>query len=661
MGSSSKPNVIRWSHNRGRNGWDIPTEVSPDMSTESLNVDIVAGALGRKRKGSATQTFTGDAFSGYDVTYRFVPAAGEAAAVVMIVSYDSAVAKIVRVAAGTAAVELTLANAVEAPGQNARFATLNGKAYIAFNSDENRLHVYDPALSTTVVRRSGLPLPAAPTMADVAGAVISATLRYYRIQWRVKVGSVVQRQGLLGTAGTHTPAGTAAAVRITKPSASAEGETHWAIYGSADGTAYYEVAEVAVGTTTYDDATEPAAYATNFEPAPDEGAYTPFPSVKSILSTGERLVGFGVYESSAGQSVLPKNGRVYFTPVLDSSDSDDDERLSNTIDFQGWIDVGRNSGAEDRALAGPLDDIIFVFQSKGVFKLVPTGDASQPYRRIVVTPEQGAVSQESTFVGEDEQGHPCVYWLDPVRGPYRYGRGGLQWCGYDVQDLWATVNLAATERVAAGLYDPEQRAVIFGLATTAGAANGITEYIKFFVREGRPTGDMNGVRGGWVRMTQGGGGDIGISMAMLPETIGATMSRTLKPYFGARTPLLRRWNDDSATQDGSSSFQAYVTSAAWDFDLLHVFKQVGVAVLQAVAASAVSIRQTLSRNFGYESRTADVLLTAEGSQTRIIKKIEGTAMTEIKTLQVTLGDSAAANTAWTLDEYAITLEGQDEL
>jgi hypothetical protein len=655
MGSSSKPNVIRWSHNRGRNGWDIPTEVSPDMTAESYNVDIVAGSLGRKRKGSATQTLTGDSISAYDSLYRFVPPAGETSAVVLIVD---AVPKMFKVAAGTAAAELTLANTIESEPFNVRFTTLNGKAYIAFNSDENRLHVYDPALSTTVVRRSGLPLPAAPTMADVAGAVISATLRYYRIQWRVKVGSVVQRQGLLGPAGSHTPAGTAAAVRVTKPTASGEGETHWAIYGSADGTAYYEVAEVAVGTTTYDDATEPAAYATNFEPAPDEGAFTPFPSVKCILSTGERLVGFGVYESSAGQSVLPKNGRVYFTPVLDSSDSDDDERLSNTIDFQGWIDVGRNSGAEDRALAGPLDDIIFVFQSKGVFKLVPTGDASQPYRRIVVTPEQGAVSQESTFVGEDEQGHPCVYWLDPVRGPYRYGRGGLQWCGYDVQDRWAAVNLAADVRVAAGVYDPEQRACIFGITT--GASNAIGEYLKFFVREGRPSGDSNGVRGGWVRHV-GGPANLAVGMAMLPETIGATMSRTLKPYVGDRNPTLRRWNDDSATQDGSTSFQAYVTSAAWDFDLLHVFKQVGVAVLQAAAASAVSIRQTLSRNFGYEPRTADVLLTADGSQTRIIKKIEGTAMTEIKTLQVTLGDSAAADTAWTLDEYAITLEGQDEL
>jgi hypothetical protein len=378
-----------------------------------------------------------------------------------------------------------------------------------------------------------------------------------------------------------------------------------------------------------------------------------------VLSTGERLLGFGVWDTNAGDSVLPRPGRVYFTPVLDSTDSDDDERLSNTIDFQGWIDIGRNAGAEDRALAGPLDDIIFAFQSKGVYKLVPTGDASQPYRRVVVTREQGCVSQESTFIGEDEQGHPCVYWLDPVRGPYRYGRFGLQWCGYDVQDMWATVNLAATTRVASGVYDPEQRACIFGLAY--GANNAISGYLKFFVREGRATDDANGVRGGWVRMTQGGTPDVVISMAMLPKTIGATMTRPLKPYFGARTPLLRRWNDDASTQDGTDSFQAYVTSGAWDFGLLHVFKQVGVSVLQAVVGAAVSIRQTLSRNFGAESRTADLLLTAEGTETRVVRKFEATAMAEVKALQVTLGDSAAANTAWTLDEYAITLEGQDEL
>jgi hypothetical protein len=658
MASRAKDSVIRWSHNRGRNGWDIPTEVSPDMSCESFNIDLVQGALGKKRKGSAAQTFTGDSFTGYEALYRFVPAAGETSAYILIVSYDAGVPRMFKVAAGTAASELTLANTIDANQVDTRFATLNGKCYIAFNSDENRLHVFDPNLSTTAVRRSGLPVPAAPTMADVAGAVISATLRYYRIQWRVKSGSTIQRQGLLGTAASHTPAGTAAAVRVTKPAASGEGETHWVIYGSADGTAYYEVAETAVGTTTYDDATEPAVYATNFEPAPDEGAFTPFPSVKCILSTGERLVGFGVYESSAGQSVLPKNGRVYFTPVLDTSDSDDDERVSNSIDFQGWIDVGRNSGAEDRALAGPIDDIVFVFQSKGIYKLVPTGDASQPYRRIVISTEHGAVSQESTFVGEDEQGHPCVYFIDPVRGPYRYGRGGLQWCGYDVQDVWASINLAASVRVAAGLYDPEQRAAIFGLSLASAAA--ISAWIKFFVREGRPSGDMNGVRGGWVRMVHGSGAQDAISMALLPTTIGATMTRTLKPYFGFRNALLR-WNDASSTQDNGVSFQAYVTSAAWDFGLLHVFKQVGVAVLQALVSTGVTIRQTLSRNFGAEDLTADVLLTAAGTETRVVKKIEATKAAEVKTLQITLGDSAAANTAWTLDEYAITLDGQDEL
>jgi hypothetical protein len=59
--------------------------------------------------------------------------------------------------------------------------------------------------------------------------------------------------------------------------------------------------------------------------------------------------------------------------------------------------------------------------------------------------------------------------------------------------------------------------------------------------------------------------------------------------------------------------------------------------------------------------TADLLLTADGTETRIVKKFEATKAAEVKTLQITLGDSAAANTAWTLDEYAITLEGEDEI
>jgi hypothetical protein len=458
----------------------------------------------------------------------------------------------------------------------------------------------------------------------------------------------------LGPSLSFTPSGGGTHARVTQPTVANEGETHWVVYGSADGTVYYELAEVAIGTTTYDDNETVADYDTN-EASESEGASTPFPSVKYLLSTGERLMGFGVWETTAGDSVLPKNGRVYFTPVLDTTDADDDERLSNTTAFQGWIDVGRNSGGEDRAIAGPLDGNVFVFQSKGVYMLVPTGEANNPFRRVVLTMEVGAVSPDSTFMGEDEQGRPCLYFCDPIRGPYRYGREGLQWLGYDIQDLWATVNLAASVRTAMGVYDPELRAAIFGIAT--GAANSCSEYVVFFVREGQST--TEGVRGGWVRWAENAASSSN-AMALLPETIGATMSRTLKPYIGD-SATLRRWNDDSATQDGTTSYQAYVTSKTFDIGGLQQRVRLNRAYLQAAAANAVTITQTLIRNFGDETaRTATALLTAAGSETRVIKTLEATALADAQNVQVKLGDSAAANVAWTLDEWLGTAEPMEQ-
>ena len=655
-GRASRTPLV-WSENRGRDGWDIATEVPDDLTTESLNIVLERGTLGRKRRGSATQAFTGDSFTGYNALFRFVPGQDDSAAEVFIVD-TSGTTQILRVAAGTAAANLTLKDNVATNPHLVRGAVLNGKLFLAYDSTVNRLHVFDPALSTTTVRRAGLATPAAPTVADNGSGTYAVTTRYYRVAWRVKVGSTVQRQSLLGTAtSAFTPSGTGAQARVTQPAVPSEGETHWVIFGTTQVAgspgSYYEIAEVAIGTTTYDDTESPDTYDEN-EPAPDEGTYTPFPSVKYLLSTGERLVGFGVWETAAGDSLVPKSGRVYFTPALDSSDADDDERISNTTDFQGWIDVQRNSGSEDRALAGPINGQIMVFQSRGITFLAATGNAITPYRRVHETSGVGAVSQESTFEGEDEAGRTAIYWCDPIRGPYRYGAMGLEWCGYDVQDLWSTVNLTATTRVVAGIYDPELRACIFGIAATSGTANVLTEFLVFFVREGRST-QTEGVRGGWVRWAAASDTTFR-TMAMLPASLGATMSRKLKPYFGDSTTL-RRWNDDSSTQDGSTSFQAYMQSKAFDWGRLYQHKRVSESYLQASAQSGVTITETFIRNFVDETnRTSTVLLTAAGSETRIFKKFEDAACADVKVLQVRLGDAAAANVTWTLDECIVTGE-----
>lgn len=636
--------VLRWSLNRGRNDWDIPSDVPDGMTCESMNVALERNTLGKRRLGSAAQTFTGDSFTGYNSIARFVPKAGETAAEIFIVS-DDGTTKILRVAAGSAASNLTLKDNVT-NDLTARFAVLNNKLYIAYDSAVNRLHVFSPDESTSTVRRVGLAAPGVASVANTGSGSYAATIRYYRVQWRTKSGSTILRQSNLGTAVSFTPDGNGTHARVTIPSLASEGETHWAIYGSADGELYYELTELAVGTTTYDDNEDPGSYSDN-DPAPDEGAFTPPPSAKFILSTGERLVLFGAHESTAGDAIMPKNGRVWFTPVLDTTDTDDDERISNTLEFQGWIDIGRNSGAEDRGLGGPVDNCIFVFQSKGTYMLVPTGQADQPFRRVVFHQDIGAVSQESIFMGEDEAGRPALYWLDPVRGPYRYGAGGLQWLGYDVQTLWKTVNQAAATRVAVGCYDPEERCAVFWLAT--GASDVCNEAIKFYVRYGIPE-EAGLVRGGWVRKAEASASSWRCC-ALLPLTIGATMSRGLKPYTGNATAL-RRWNEASVNQDAGTNYQAYVTSKSWDMDALDRFKTLEAAYLQASAQSAVTITQTLTRNFGDETaRTATILLTPVGSATRISKKFDDARLKDATHIQVTLGDGAAQNVTWTLDEW----------
>ena len=652
-----KDGTISWRSVRGRNGWDAPSILPDDIATEAVNVRLIRGKLPQKRYGSVEQTFTGDTFSGYNQLIRFVPGQNDAAAEMFIVD-RTGTTKILRVAAGSAADELTLLDAVSSRPQDVTSAVLNGKLYLCYDSTVNRLHVFDPALSTTDVRRAGLVPPAAATVANQGSGTYPAQLRYYKIAWRVKVGSTIQRQSELGASVSFTPSGSGLSARVTKPAASspAEGETHWVVFGSFDDTVYYELSEIAVGTTTYDDTADPDDYDDN-DASPAVGAYTPAPSAKFIISTGERLVMFGAYETATGDSMPPKNGRVWFTPVLDTSDADDDERVSNTLTFQGWIDIGRNSGAEDRALVGPMDNQIFAIQSRGFVMLVPTEDAQRPYKRVALNSNVGAVSHWSSFIGEDEMGRPCVYWLDPLKGPYRYGYGGFQWLGYEIQDVWATFNPAAANRTAHGVFDQDQKICKWWIAT--GSADDPDTLLVYHVQEGRVAGNADEVRGGWTV-------DTGTNLctarcsAMLPATVGATMSRKLKPYAGFVAKLLRT-DDSTVTADDSTTFQAYVTSKALDVGRLHQNKTIGKAYLQAAAASGVTIRQTLIRNYGDEtSRTADALLTAAGSETRVLKKYEDADLTEWFAMQVRLGDSAAVSNNWTLDEWTCTVQVRNE-
>lgn len=643
---------LSWTTCRGRDGWSAPQDVAPDMAVEALNVHFYEGGLATKRGGeTATGTLTG--FTGpLTAMTSWVP--GQVVTAREFFAVDSsATTKIGRMAAGSTLTNLTLKDNVATAPTQVTFAGLNGKLFLGYDSTVNRLHVFDPGLSTSEIRRAGMATAVAPSVANTGSGSYAATLRYYRVAFTEQRSGVTVRRGNLGAAASFTPSGTGTHARITKPTAVTEGETHWEVYASSDGVTYYgPLATTAVGTTTYDDNTSVSAYATTYELAPEEGANTPFPSCKFLYSNGTRLFGLGVWESTAGDAHPPQSGTVYFTPALDSSGVQDDERCSATTSTVGRLLLARNAGATDRGLSG-LGNMILAFQDSAIFALTPTENAETPYRRVQYSDRIGAVSHQSIVQAEDELGRPCVYFLDPVQGPYKLGQDGLRWVGKDVKDIWDTFAPGATTVAAHGVYYPAKRQVWWWIAT--GGATAPTEMIVLNVSEQRPDayGDL---RGGWARWS----GDICLAVCstLMSATLGATMSVDLKPYFNHPGTYLLK--GDTGTQDNGVSYQAYVESGALTVDPIIQRKQVLRSWLLAEVASGVTIRETLIRNFGDQTnQTFDKLITAAGSETRVLVPFTDTSLQDVLTMQVRLGDSAASSAAWTLDRWIGEVKGHE--
>jgi len=649
MGSAALDSAapIAWSHNRGRNGWDSPKDILQDQVSESMNVILQKGTLGIKRHGSADQPITGS-FSGYNALARFTPGQNDAAAELHFLDRSSPT-KFMRVAGGNAAVELSLTDYLTSRPQDAHSAILNGKLYWAYDSDVDRLHVYDPVTPTTV-RRVGLAAPAAPAVANVGTGSYAAVARRYKVSWRSRLGTptTFRRQSELSPETVITPNGGSLAMRVSKPANAGEGETHWVVWGAtATVSVWYELAELPISTGFYDDTEAPNTYNTN-DAEPIVGTFGLWPSVKFLLSTGDRLVGFGAHESAS------LNGRVFFSPVLDSTNTHDDERVANIIDgFRGYLDVARNAGSEDRGLVGPIDGQILVGQSRGIYLLVGTGDPEQPLRRITLSPIIGMVNQHSAFMGEDENGSPAAYWLDETRGPMRYGRKGIEWCGYDVKDQWDKVNLSASIKVAHGLYHPDLKACIWWVAM--GAANEPNAIIVLFTREGQSTPE-DGVRYGWSRWS----GELALARcSVLFGTIGAPMGRRLFPY-GGHTWLFRAL-DTSAAMDGAVPFEASITSRAFAGQNVFTGKTLGLSyVLAPTTLSDVEIFQTLIRNFGQDEGTSSASLLPKTIEQRGLRKFEDAEMTDAGVFQIKLGDPFPIANHWQLDEWFASVEQTDQ-
>lgn len=627
--------------NGGRNGYEPPHLIPPEMCTAAENIDWILAAFARKRGGSTNvSTSGGTAWTGKLAWLsRYIPAATEADAQLWAAD-DSATPFFKYLSAGTSWANVTMvdtASAGTAPYING--VTFNGKHFVAYDSAVDRLHV---VRNDGTLNRMGLAQPAVPTTgAPFAGAVTDT--RTYKTAFVVRVGGVVTRRSELSVA-TGTVALAAQQVTITRAAVASEGETDWELYAASTDSIYWKIATVAIGTATSTDnnATLPGITGAL---APQIGINALFPSVKYLATDGNRLFGAESWESGRQHS------RVWFTPVLGDNDIGDDERFIDSISRKTYIDLNENDGGYITGLAQPIQGVLYVFKFRQVWKLVPTGDFQTPYLPYRISSAIGCVSHRSICIGQDESGNPCVYFTSHI-GPCRVGDGGVEYLGTDIEDLWTTGPFSAIGRLATsqkdywGIYYPEKSQYWLWIGDP------VSTIFVFDRRLGQRVSEHE-TRGGWSKFTSGPA--LAQCACLFANTLGASMSFDLKPYVGgsaSANTLFKGDTDD--TSDNGTTFAASVTTKVYSPGGPGSFVTVSEpqVVARALSATLQTITVTITPNYD-ATQTKTGILTVPTSLATVAKVAEGCRLAGLTAAQWTFGDSVAQTGRWQIEKVFI--------
>lgn len=509
------------------------------------------------------------------------------------------------------------------------------------NADNtDRLHVWDGS----TVRRAGFVAPGAPSAANAGSGSYTATARYYRIRWTEQSGGVTIRRSEAGTSVAFTPSGSGASVTVTRPSAANEGETHWEVEGSTDNVTFYLLSTVVIATTTYSDSTAPGSYSTGTNLSAVTGTYTPQKSYRFIAADQGRLIGFGNWTATAKQNDLE------ISAVVGSLNVGDAERVDTTQTYRYTLD--ENDSGAPTGLRGPVFGNFYAFKARQLWELSPTGLTSNPYRRTPISKTIGCVQRGASCIGEDAQGNAALYFVSH-RGLYRYGVGGLEYIGKGIEDYvigpTATINLGASNVIAWVLYYPLKRQVWVGWAT--GSSNDPNQTAIYDV-----------TTGGWSRVPTGDKLANIRCAALFANTLGASMSKDLKPYLGSALTAntLYKGDDDSVNQDAGTNYQAYIVTRPIEPGSPGYNGTVGDALILAPVSAGVTITATAIPNFDSTyAKSGTALLTATGSETRVVRRLDGSSLGNTAFVQYQIGDGAAANTAWSLDRIVVPVTSDE--
>jgi len=640
----------------GLNSAEPPDQLNPGQLSEIRNLEYKRTKGLKRRRGERLTLATAGVFGvGFNIVslFRHTPGQSEITMELWGAS-DTTPPTLARSAAGAAWATIALADPV-ASAALAWFlkgVSFNGKLFLPYDSAVDRLHVWDG----TSVRRVGISGPAvAPTVANTGAGAYAAIPRFYKVQFLGVAGPGTLTGSPLSAAVSFTPSGAGTAARVTRPAPPGDGESAWRLLASADGVNYYLISGFQVLATTFvDDTTAPSLYPTLFpaEAGYPTGAdyYTPPISPKFILVDGAQLLLGGSWEQVAFSST------VFFTPALGTSGFGiaDDERVptNNRIDIEPQLGGGLTG------MGGPIGGTPVVFKIDRTYLLNPTGDVNRPYTRQLVSDVVGCISYQGIVLAEDEQGSPALYW-PARRGYYRYGAGGVEFCGADIEDLWGTLNTNATYGVTACYHRDAGQIWIF---LPVGTDNIPTVRLKFHIARARR--GVDGVRGGWTR--DDGPGAACSSACMFSETPAAVMSLRLKPYLGHNTapgtaPRVFQADADGINTDqdvnaGPVPYTASLVTRAVDKGIGQQFGIQNLYVQGVAETAPVTLNVSIRRNFDPADTIPAVpvaLATQRGALT-----VTGLELSECEYVQIKVADQAALAQHWAIDRIGLRVRDE---
>src|SRR3990167_8769376 len=299
----------------GQNNTDPPTALQDDQCILAQNVEFVDSMLGERRRGTSAITLPSGISSRDRVTflYRHLPSSDETAAELWVLGVTGTTTAVL-VKKTTTWSTITISDTATLTGFSQyrwQAVSIHGKLFLAYDTGTDRLHVFDPSISTTALRRVGLAAPgAAPTAADDgSGAIENA--RYYRVRYAIQVSSVTVLRSEPSAVLTYDPTATDGVI-VTKPATISENETHWELEASTDNSNFYRIATTVVGTTTYTDTTADGTGYTSGTLSEDTGDYELIPSARYLSVDDDRLIWAGSWEDddfAARVGLSPESGR----------------------------------------------------------------------------------------------------------------------------------------------------------------------------------------------------------------------------------------------------------------------------------------------------------------------------------------------------------------